>query len=41
MLKRKKNYKNVLVYIKCSEYKDIFHINNKVFFCNYCNISVK
>ncbi|GBC41438.2 CGG triplet repeat-binding protein 1 [Rhizophagus irregularis DAOM 181602=DAOM 197198] len=41
MLKRKRNYKNVSVYIRCNEYEDIFRVDDKVLFCNYCNVSVE
>ncbi|CAB4437813.1 unnamed protein product [Rhizophagus irregularis] len=41
MPKRKRNYKNVSVYTRCNEYEDIFRVDDKVLFCNYCNVSVE
>ncbi|CAB4420469.1 unnamed protein product [Rhizophagus irregularis] len=41
MPKRKRNYKNISVYTRCNEYEDIFRVDDKVLFCNYCNVSVE
>ncbi|CAB4437276.1 unnamed protein product [Rhizophagus irregularis] len=41
MPKRKRNYKNVSVYTRCNKYEDIFRVDDKVLFCNYCNVSVE
>ncbi|RHZ81937.1 hypothetical protein Glove_116g6 [Diversispora epigaea] len=31
----------VTVYTRVKEYKDIFHVDNGLFFCNYCDLSVE
>ena len=35
-----KKRKTVSVHIRCSEYK-VFHVDDNILFCNYCNISVE
>ncbi|PKY34385.1 hypothetical protein RhiirB3_457979 [Rhizophagus irregularis] len=36
-----KKSKVVSVYTRCNEYKDIFHVDDNILFCNYCNVSVE
>ncbi len=38
MLKKRKT---VLIYTRCKEYKEVFHINDNILFCNYYNVSVE
>ena len=38
---RRRIYKNVTVYTRCNEYNGVFRVDDKVLFCNYCNVSVE
>jgi hypothetical protein len=35
-----KKQKTATVHTRCSEYKNIFRVDDNILFCNYCNISV-
>src|SRR5436305_2684779 len=41
MMARRRIYKNVTVYTRCNEYNGVFRVDDKVLFCNYCNVSVE
>ena len=41
MMARRRIYKNVTVYTRCNEYNGVFCVDDKVLFCNYCNVSVE
>ncbi|GBB93453.1 hypothetical protein RclHR1_21770003 [Rhizophagus clarus] len=35
-----KKSKSISVHTRCNEYKDIFHVDDNILFCNYCNIAI-
>ena len=35
-----KKQKTTSVHVRCSEYKDIFRVDDSILFCNYCNVSI-
>ncbi|GET55154.1 CGG triplet repeat-binding protein 1 [Rhizophagus irregularis DAOM 181602=DAOM 197198] len=36
-----KKRKSISIYTRSKEYKDTFHVDDNILFCNYCNISVE